>query len=320
MALDMLKQFLGGSGSKQQDYGDFLRRFQQDPTSISGDEAANRYRELLRNASPSLVAEAFQHVAGQLAPEQRQQLAEQFQNAHQDSRSAFNGFRFSSTNQAADPRSLGQMAAQAEQQDPDLFDKIFGQNSPLNSTLGRLVLAGVAAYLAHRALGPQQPDQQQGGQNPGLPTGLGGLGGLIGALSNRQQNGQNPSLPGGLGGLIGALSNQQQQQGGQNPGLPGGLGGLIDALGNQQGGQGGQGQGIPGGLGGLLDALAGGQSGQGQGIPGGLGGLLDALDNQQGGQQPSPQPSNPAPAPNEQLPDQGVKIPGLHVKGSKTGQ
>jgi hypothetical protein len=316
MALDMLKQFLGGSASKQRDYGDFLHRFQQDPTSISGDEAASRYRELLRNANPSLVAEAFQHVAGQLAPEQRQQLAEQFQSAHQDSRSAFNGFRFNSTNQAADPHSLGQMAAQAEQQDPDLFDKIFGQNSPLNSTLGRLVLAGVAADLANRALSSQQPGQQ-GGQNPSLPTGLGGLGGLIGALSNRQQNGQNPNLPtGGLGGLLDALSNQQRQQGGQNPGLPGGLGGLLDALSNQQGGQSGQGQGIPGGLGGLLDALAGGQQGgQGQGIPGGLGGLLDALDNQQGGQQPS----NPAPQPSQQGPDQGVKIPGLHVKGNQDG-
>src|SRR5215208_3508845 len=148
MTHDMLQQFLGGNPSKQQDYSDFLRRFQQDPGSISESEASQRYRELLRNASPNAVADAYQHVLGQLAPDQRQQLAQEYQNAHHDSASPFNGFRFSEPGEAADARNLGQMAQQAEQQDPDLFGKIFGQNSPLSGPLGRLVLSAIAAYLA----------------------------------------------------------------------------------------------------------------------------------------------------------------------------
>jgi hypothetical protein len=235
MAHDTLQQFFGGNQSKRQDYSDFLRRFQQDPGSISEAEASQRYRELLRNASPNVVADAYQHVLGQLAPEQRQQLADQYEKAHHDTRSPFNGFRFSEPSQAADARHLGQMAQQAEQQDPNLFDKIFGQNSPLSGPLGRLALSALAAYLANRALS-QQPGQQSGqpgaSQNPSLPGGLiGALGGLIGALSNSQQSGQNPGSPGGLGGLLDALSNQQS---GQNPGLPGGLSDLLDELNNQQ--------------------------------------------------------------------------------------
>src|SRR5262245_30573100 len=155
MAHDSLEQFLGNDPSMQQDYRDFLRRFQEDPGSISEAEASQRYRELLRNAGPNAVADAYQHVLAQLAPEQRQQLAQQYQNAHHDPRSPFNGFRFSEPSQAADARYLGQMAQQAEQQDPDLFDKIFGQNSPLNGPLGRLALAAIAAYLANRAFGQQ---------------------------------------------------------------------------------------------------------------------------------------------------------------------
>jgi hypothetical protein len=210
MAHDPLQHFLSSNQSIQQDYRDFLHRFQQDPGSISEAEASQRYRELLRNASPDDVADAYQHVLAQLAPEQRQQLAQQYQNAHHDPRSLFNGFRFSDASQAADARYLGQMAQQAEQQDPDLFDKIFGPNSPLNGPLGRLALAAIAAYLANRALS-QQSGPPGTNQKPSLPGGLiGALGGLIGALSNGQQSGQNPGLPSGLSDLLDALKNQQR--------------------------------------------------------------------------------------------------------------
>jgi hypothetical protein len=288
MPSDGLKQLLGDQ-AKQQDYADFLRRFQQDPGSISEAEASRRYRELVGSAGPNAVAEAYQHVLGQLAPEQRQQLAQQYQNAHDDPRSGFNGFRFADSSQAADARHLGQMAQQAAQQDPDLFDRIFGKDSPLSGPLGRLALAAIAAYLANRALS-QQPGQQSGQpgatQNPGLPGGLiGALGGLIGALSQGQSSGQGSGLPGGLGGLIGALS--QGQSSGQNPSLPGGLGGLLDAL--------SQGQ----------------QSGQGSGLPSGLSDLLDALSNPQ-------RPAGSSAGTNQPPADTGDGGAGLHVKGSQT--
>jgi len=172
MALDLLQQFLGGNPQKQQEYADFLQRYQQDPTSISDAEAARRYRELVGKAHPDLAADAHGQVLAQLSPDQRGQLAQQYQNAHNDPNSPFDGYNYSDPNQAADPSSLGRMAQQAEQQDPDLFDKIFGSGSPLGSTAGKVALAGIAAYLASRVLGGQQGNS-------------GGLGGLLGGLSGQ---------------------------------------------------------------------------------------------------------------------------------------
>ena len=40
----MLEQSPGGSPDQQQDLADFLRRYQEDPNSISAWEAARRYR------------------------------------------------------------------------------------------------------------------------------------------------------------------------------------------------------------------------------------------------------------------------------------
>ena len=181
MALDLLQQFLGGSPQKQQEYSDFLQRYQQDPSSISDAEAARRYRELMSKSQPDLAADAHAQALGQLPPEQRSQIAQKYQEAHQDPNSPFDGYQYSDPSQAADPRNLGKMAHQAEQQSPDLFDKVFGEGSPLGSTAGKVALAGVAAYLASRVLGGQQ-----GGQAGGLPGGLGGLFGGQSSDSHRK--------------------------------------------------------------------------------------------------------------------------------------
>jgi hypothetical protein len=171
MALDLLQRFLGGQPERQQDYADFLQRYQQDPNSISDEEAARRYRELMRNAPEELADEANQHGFGQLPQDQRHGLAQQFRDATQNPSRPFDGYSYADPNHAADPRSLGRMAQQAENQDPDLFDQLFGQNSPLGGPVGRAALAAGAAYLASRVLGGQ-------GSSAGLPgLNLPGLGG-----------------------------------------------------------------------------------------------------------------------------------------------
>lgn len=175
MAMDLLHQFLGSNPQRQQDYADFLQRYQNDPSSISDDEAARRYRELMRQAPPDLADEAHNQAFGQLSQQDRRVLADRFRDASQDSRRPFDGYRYDDPNQAADPRNLGRMTRQADQQDPDLMTQLLGQNSPLNSTLGRAALAGAAAYVASRVLG----NQGQGG----------GLGGIFGGGQSRTVGG-----------------------------------------------------------------------------------------------------------------------------------
>lgn len=171
MAMDLLQQFLGGDQKRQQDYGDFLRRYQENPNGISDEEAAQRYRELMRQAPPDVADEANQYAFGHLPQESRSQLADRYREATSDPNRPYNGYSYDDHNQAADPRNLGRMTRQADEQDPDLFGQIFGQNSPLGGTLGKAALAAGAAYLAGRVFSGQG---QPGGLNiPGLGGGQG---------------------------------------------------------------------------------------------------------------------------------------------------
>jgi hypothetical protein len=150
--MDLLDRFFGTNPQAQQDYGDFLRRYQDDPNNISDEEAARRYREMMRNAPPDVAAEAHEQSFGQLPQADRRAAAERYRDANNDPNHPFTGYTYTNPDEAADPRNLGHMSRQAEEQAPDLFDTVFGQNSPLNSTLGKAALAGAAAYIASRVL------------------------------------------------------------------------------------------------------------------------------------------------------------------------
>ena len=197
------------SEQSQADYSDYLKRFQDDPQSISTAEAAQRYKELLSHAPPELAAEANQQIMGLLPAHEREVLAD---NIHGTS-----------------PQNFGPL------------DKILGKDSVINTPLGKMILSAAVAYLAKRMLG-----QAQGQGGASAPSG--GLGDLISSILGTA-GGQLPAgnqapagggLPSGLGDILGALLGGQAQAGNQAPprssqapadsGLPSGLGDILGAL------------------------------------------------------------------------------------------
>jgi hypothetical protein len=240
MSIDLLQQFLGGDSQRQQEYSDFAQRYSNNPHSVSNEEAAQRYQEIIRHAPPELVEQAFDYAFRQLPLNDREALAAQLRAASQDSSRPFDGYSYRSERQAATPQNLKRMLSQASQQDPDLLGKLFGPDSPLNTPLGRMLLSAVITYLVNRMLGNQQqggaPASQQ--QQPG-----GGLGDIFGKILGGQGQGGQQEPAGGLGGLIGAILGGQQSAGGLGAQQPaGGLGDIIGAI------LGGQAQGsMPGG-------------------------------------------------------------------------
>ncbi len=188
------------SEQSRADYSDYLKRFQEDPQSISTEEAAQRYKELMSHASPELAAEANQHIMSLLPQNDRAVLASNIEGSQQSS---------------------------------GLLDSILGKDSFLNTPLGKMVLSAAVAYLAHRILGQQQSQ----GSTP-APSGLGGLGGLLssilsgGATGNQAPAGNqipaSSGLPSGLGDILGALEGGQASAGNQAP--AGGLGDILGAL------------------------------------------------------------------------------------------
>lgn len=152
---DQLGQFLNQNPQQQQQYQQFSDQYDNDPSQISDAEAARRYRELMAQANPNdqMVQQANQQAFSQMPQQDREALAQQFQQATQDPNRPYQGYQQSYTlQQAAEPQQLGQMAQQAAREDPDLLESLVGPNSPLNSTGAKLALAGAAAFLAKQFL------------------------------------------------------------------------------------------------------------------------------------------------------------------------
>jgi hypothetical protein len=253
---------------QKQELADFLRRYQEDPNSISAEEATSRYRELIGMASPEAAAEAHDQAFAQLPSQERQALAQQFEAAQNDPGSPFDGYGYDDLDTAAAPRTLGLMAQQASRQDGGLLDRLLGKDSPLNSTLGRLAMSAAAAYLARKLLGGQ-------GQ-AGAPSG-GGL---------------------DIDSILRALGQAQAQRQGGASGQEAPLGGLdidsiLRALGALQQG------GAPGGSGRGAQQAPGGLD---------IGDLLDALGRMQGGAQTSPPQGSQGESPGVKKPDLSVLL------------
>lgn len=186
------------SEQKQADYSDYLKRFQEDPQSISTEEAAQRYKELVSQAPPELAAEANQQIMGLLPQPEREVLADNIRGS---------------------------------QQNFGLLDKVLGKDSVLNTPLGKMILSAAVAYLAKRML-----SQSQGQVGTSAPSG--GLGDLISSILSSAAAAQSPAgsqapagsgAPSGLGDILGALAGAQAQAGSQAP-AGGGLGDILGAL------------------------------------------------------------------------------------------
>jgi hypothetical protein len=152
--LDRLSQFLGQDESRQQEYRDFERRYNEDPNQISDAEAARRYREMMSqidNDDDEDVGSAYDQAFGRMSEQDRRALAQRFREATRDPRRPYQGYpEDMDLDRAAQPRELGRMTRRASQEDPDLLEQLVGSNSPLNSTAGKMALAGAAAFLAQR--------------------------------------------------------------------------------------------------------------------------------------------------------------------------
>jgi hypothetical protein len=198
MSVHLSDQSFGDNSERRADYSDFLKRFQADPQSISTEEAAQRYQELVSHAPPELAAEANQQIMGLLPQNEREVLAD---NIH------------------------------GSQQNFGMLDKVLGKDSVLNTPLGKMILSAAVAYLANRMLG-----QSQGQGGTRAPSG--GLGDLISSILSSAAASQTPAgnqtpagsgLPGGLGDILGSLMGGQAQAGSRAP-AGGGLGDILGAL------------------------------------------------------------------------------------------
>jgi hypothetical protein len=205
--MGLLDDLMGG-GERQQDFRDFMDRYDQGAPyeGISEDEAVNRYGQVAGEVDPDTYRESARDAFANMAPEEREQYAQQLGSVA-DQQGVGHGWDGRST----DPDTLAAVTSNVHQQSPDLLASLLGGGG-----------GGLGGLLGGA-----------GGGSGGLGGLLGGAGGAGGALGGMLGGGQgagpsgggNPVMKAALAGIA-AMAARRMMGGGGSPG-GGGLGGLL---------------------------------------------------------------------------------------------
>ena len=194
--MGLLDELMGGGG-RQQEYGDFVQRYQQGAPydGISDEEAGQRYDEVAGEVDPQTYQASARDAFGNMAPEERGQFAGQLHETARDQ-----GVDSGWDGQSTDPDSLAAMTTNVHQQAPGLLGSLMGGGGGAGGLGGLLGGAGGGGAGLGGLLG---------GAGGG---GAGGLGGLLGGAGGGA--GGNPVMKAALGGIA-AMAAQRVMGGGQ---------------------------------------------------------------------------------------------------------
>ncbi len=155
--MNFLDNILGG-GQQQQDYQNFVNRYDQGSPSegYSGDEVMQRYQQVAPNLQPQQFMQAAEGAFSRMSPQERTQLGQMLM--QQAQQQGVNVPSFGGGGSYEDPRQLAQMATQVHQQQPGLLGQLLGgigggggggggggAGQILSNPVAKAALAGIAA-------------------------------------------------------------------------------------------------------------------------------------------------------------------------------
>ena len=159
--MSFLQQLLGG-GQQQQDYQDFIDRYDQGPPyeGISDQEALERYQQVAPHLPPGAYQQAAQEAFARMSPQERMQFGQYVQQRAQQQGVGLPGLLGGGGN-FQDPGFLAQMLGGMSQQQPDLLGQLLGGGGGrggagggmLDNPLAKAALAGVAAMAVKQMMG-----------------------------------------------------------------------------------------------------------------------------------------------------------------------
>ncbi len=173
--MGLLDSLLGNS-QQQQEYGNYVSRYQQGAPheGYSDQEVLQRYQQVAPQLPPREYQQAAQQAFGRMSPQERTQFGQYMQQQSQAQNMPVLGFGPSVGQEMyQDPGYLAQHTAQLHQQQPGALSQLLGGGAGsgmFGSPVAKAAMAGIAAMAVSNAMG--------GGGNP-----LGGL--LGGALGGR---------------------------------------------------------------------------------------------------------------------------------------
>jgi hypothetical protein len=159
--MGMLEDLMGG-GQRQKEYSDFVNRYEQGHPSegYSDQEVLKRYGEVSHAVPSDQYAQAAQEALSKLSPEERAAFVKMLQD-----RAAARGVALPA-NVTPEPNELGDVLTDLHKKPGQLRDMLGsdGQQESgsnpiadiLSSPMAKAVLAGIAAMVVKRVMGPSQ--------------------------------------------------------------------------------------------------------------------------------------------------------------------
>jgi len=161
--MGLLDELLAG-GQRQQEYKDFIERYEQgDPSQgYSDQEVLKRYGEVSHAVQPDQYAQAAQEALSKLSPEERAAFVKLLQQ-----RAAARGLTLPGP-VATEPKDLGQVLTDLHKKPGQLRDMLGAPAQPqaqapgsspitdiLTSPMAKAVLAGIAAMVVKNVMRPR---------------------------------------------------------------------------------------------------------------------------------------------------------------------
>lgn len=132
--MNFLENMLGGGGQQQQEYQNFVQRYEQGAPSegYSDQEVLDRYNQVATQLPPQQYQQAAYQAFNRMAPQERSQLGQYLEQQAQQQGVPFPGQGGNYT----DPNYLSQITTQMHQQQPGLVSQLLGGSASGGSPLG----------------------------------------------------------------------------------------------------------------------------------------------------------------------------------------
>lgn len=170
-----------GNPQQQQDYQNYVSRYQQGPPQegYSDQEVLQRYQQVAPQLPQAEYQQAAEQAFTRMSPQERSQFGQYVQQQSQAQNMPVPGFGQGVGPEVyQDPQYLAQHTAQFHQQQPGMLGQLLGGGggSMLGSPVAKAALAGIAAMAVSNAMGGAAG---------------GGLGGMLGGVLGGQNQGSN---------------------------------------------------------------------------------------------------------------------------------
>jgi hypothetical protein len=145
--MSFLQDILGG---QQQDYQDFVNRYDQGHPSegYSDQEVLDRYRQVAPQLAPEQYQQAAMASLSRLSAQERMQFGQYLMQQAQQQGVGLPGVPQGGMGDYQDRNYPAQQMAQMHQQQPDMLHQVLGSGGALGNPLAKVALAGVAAMAA----------------------------------------------------------------------------------------------------------------------------------------------------------------------------